>query len=88
MIDWSAEIVEKYELEVVSSRKGRGSWIFETDHGLKLLKEYKGSVKRLEFEEAVLDTMKEARARPITSLHRASMVWDTAVGVMMEWPWK
>lgn len=62
MIDWNAEIVEKYELEVISSRKGRGTWIFETDRGLKLLKEYKGSVKRLEFEEAVLDTMKEASA--------------------------
>lgn len=62
MIDWGAEIVEKYGLEVINARKGRGSWIFETDQGLKLLKEYKGSVKRLEFEEAVLDTMKEAGA--------------------------
>ena len=62
VIDWGAEIVEKYGLEVINARKGRGSWIFETDQGLKLLKEYKGSVKRLEFEEAVLDTMKEAGA--------------------------
>ena len=62
MIDWGAEIVEKYGLEVINARKGRGSWIFETNQGLKLLKEYKGSVKRLEFEEAVLDTMKEAGA--------------------------
>ncbi len=62
VIDWGTEIVEKYELEVINIRKGRGSWIFETDQGLKLLKEYKGSVKRLEFEEAVLDTMKEAGA--------------------------
>lgn len=60
MIDWGTEIVEKYGLEVINARKGRGSWIFETNQGLKLLKEYKGSVKRLEFEEAVLDTMKEA----------------------------
>ncbi len=62
MIDWGTEIVEKYGLEIINARKGRGSWIFETDQGLKLLKEYKGSVKRLEFEEAVLDTMKEAGA--------------------------
>lgn len=62
VIDWSAEIVEKYELELVNGRKGRGSWIFETNRGLKLLKEYKGSIKRLEFEEAVLDTMKDAGA--------------------------
>ena len=62
VIDWGAEIAGKYGLEVNSVRKGRGSWIFETDQGLKLLKEYKGSVKRLEFEEAVLDTMKDAGA--------------------------
>ncbi len=62
MIDWGTEIVEKYGLEVINARKGRGSWIFETDQGLKLLKEYKGSAKRLEFEEAVLDTMKEAES--------------------------
>ncbi len=62
MIDWSVEITGKYDLNVESVRKGRGAWIFETDHGLKLLKEYKGSVKRLEFEEAVLGTMKHAGA--------------------------
>ena len=62
VIDWGTEIAGKYGLEVNSVRKGRGSWIFETDQGLKLLKEYKGSVKRLEFEEAVLDTMKDAGA--------------------------
>ena len=62
MIDWGAEIAEKYELEVINGRKGRGSWIFETDHGLKVLKEYKGSMKRLEFEEAVLDTISSTGA--------------------------
>lgn len=62
MIDWNTEVTGKYELEVESVRKGRGAWIFETNCGLKLLKEYKGSVKRLEFEEAVLDTMKDAGA--------------------------
>lgn len=62
VIDWGTEIVEKYDLEIVSGRKGRGSWIFETNRGLKLLKEYKGSVKRLEFEEEVLNTLKDAGA--------------------------
>ena len=60
MIDWGMEAAEKYGLEITNARRGRGSWIFETNQGLMLLKEYKGSSKRLEFEEAVLDTMKEA----------------------------
>ena len=60
MIDWSTELVGTYELTVTNTRKGRGAWIFETDRGLLLLKEYKGTVKRLEFEEAVLSTMEDA----------------------------
>ena len=59
MIDWSTELVGTYELTVTNTRKGRGAWIFETDLGLLLLKEYKGTVKRLEFEEAVLGTMED-----------------------------
>lgn len=60
MIDWNTEAAGKYELEIESMRKGRGAWIFETDRGLMLLKEYKGSVKRLEFEELVLGAMADA----------------------------
>lgn len=54
MNDWNAEAAERYEFEVESIRRGRGAWLLETDQGLKLLKEYKGSVRRLEFEETVL----------------------------------
>ena len=57
MTDWSAEVTENYGLQVENLRKGRGSWILETDRGLKLLKEYKGSVRRLEFEALVLGTV-------------------------------
>lgn len=60
MNDWNTEVTGRYELEVENLRKGRGAWILETDQGLKLLKEYKGSVKRLEFEEMVLAAVKDA----------------------------
>ena len=48
------EALEQYDMEVISVRKGRGSWICETDRGVSLLKEYRGTVKRLEFEDEVL----------------------------------
>lgn len=51
------EALEQYELEIFSVRKGRGSWICETEDGCKLLKEYRGTVKRLEFEDQVLDQL-------------------------------
>ena len=59
MNDCNTEVTGQYELEVENLRKGRGAWILETDRGLKLLKVYKGSVKRLEFEEMVLDVVKD-----------------------------
>ena len=31
------EVLEQYEVEILSVRKGRGAWICETDKGLKLL---------------------------------------------------
>ena len=36
------EALEQYDMEVRTVRKGRGSWICETDQGCRLLKEYRG----------------------------------------------
>lgn len=54
MIDRYLEALEQYEMEIISVRKGRGAWICETDQGLKLLREYRGTVRRLEIEEQIL----------------------------------
>ena len=42
------EALEQYDMEVRAVRKGRGSWICETDQGCRLLKEYRGTARRLE----------------------------------------
>ena len=54
MNDWNTDVIEKYDLTVEKLRRGRGAWVAETDRGLMLLKEYKGSQKRLQMEETVL----------------------------------
>lgn len=54
MNDSYLEVLRQYEGEVTGVRRGRGAWICEYPDGLKLLKEYRGTVKRLEFEDAVL----------------------------------
>ena len=46
--------------KIFSVRRGRGSWICETDKGLRLLREYKGTTKRLEFEEEVLNILQNS----------------------------
>ena len=64
------EALEQYDMEVRAVRKGRGSWICETDQGCRLLKEYRGTVKRLEFEDEVLRILgykEEACGRTSTS---------------------
>ena len=48
------EVLKQYALQVKSVRKGRGAWISETEQGAKSLREYQGTVKRLEFEDLVL----------------------------------
>lgn len=54
------EVLSQYDLHVTAVRRGRGSWICETSEGLKLLKEYKGTVKRIEFEDQVLEQVQKS----------------------------
>ena len=41
VIDWKEEAEKTYGFRVDVLRRGRGSWILETDLGLRLLKEYR-----------------------------------------------
>ena len=62
MNERNTEVLEKYDLEVQALRRGRGAWLCETDQGVKLLREYKGTVRRLEFEETVLAYLEKQEA--------------------------
>lgn len=57
MNDNYVEVLKKYEGEAVEVRRGRGAWVCIYTNGVRLLKEYRGSVRRLEFEEAVLENL-------------------------------
>lgn len=58
MNDNYLEVLQQYEGEVKNVRRGRGAWICEREDGVKLLKEYKGTTKRLEFEAEVLGAVR------------------------------
>ena len=60
MIEKYTEVLSQYELEILDVRRGRGAWLCETNQGLKLLREYKGTIKRLEFEDQVFTQLEEA----------------------------
>ena len=59
MNDCYLEVLQQYEGETLEVRRGRGAWICERNDGLKLLKEYRGTLRRLEFEEAVLHELRD-----------------------------
>ncbi|MDY3919269.1 MAG: CotS family spore coat protein [Candidatus Limivivens sp.] len=48
-------IIEQYDLQVQSFRRGRGSFLLETDRGLKLLTEFSGTDRRLRFQNSICE---------------------------------
>lgn len=65
MNDNYLDVLQQYEGETERVRRGRGAWICEGPDGIRLLKEYRGSVKRLEFEETVLQELKNHEIRQV-----------------------
>lgn len=59
MNDRALAVLEKYDIEVLRSWKGRGAILCETKTGIKILKEYKGSEERLRIQQQMLETIKE-----------------------------
>ena len=55
MNDWGKSVLEQYDVEVRSTRKGRGALLCETNQGLMILQEYMGSIQRMEEESRVLN---------------------------------
>lgn len=54
------KILEQYDLQIKNIHRGRGSYICETPTGPILLKEYHGSVQKLEFMEKISNKLMES----------------------------
>lgn len=59
MNDRAVSVLDKYDIEVLRSWKGRGAILCETKTGVKILKEYKGRSNRLLLQQKLLQTIKE-----------------------------
>ena len=62
------QVLEQYPFLVNQTYKGRGTLILDTDQGLKILKEYKGSEARADFLYHVLMYLKENGQRRVDSI--------------------
>ncbi len=52
-------VLEEYALDVRGARRGRGSFLVETDKGLKLLSEFSGTEGRLAFQSRIMERLAE-----------------------------
>ena len=59
MNDRALKVLEQYDLEVISTRRGRGSYILETAQGLRILSDYTGSENKALFQNRVLEQIRE-----------------------------
>lgn len=58
--DKGLSVLEQYDLVSENTYRGRGTLLCETKQGLKMIKPYTGSVKRLEKINQILEHLKEA----------------------------
>lgn len=52
-------VLEKYDIEVLRSWKGRGAILCDTKTGIKILREYKGSLEKLSVQQRLLEKIEE-----------------------------
>lgn len=87
------EVLSQYELEILDVKRGRGAWLCESSQGLKLLREYKGTLKRLEFEDQVFSQMKESCRLKVDTYVRnkegelLSSAEDGTRWIVKDWYW-
>lgn len=91
MNEKSLKLLEQYDLELISARRGRGSYICETSLGKKLLTDYTGSEKKIVFTNQLLEHM-EQKGLHYTDKVMASREgsylcrdWDDNTCVLKDW---
>lgn len=57
--DRAVSILEKYELTIEKTKKGRGAIIADTDKGMKILTEYQGYREKVDFLERIMEEIRK-----------------------------
>ncbi len=91
MNEKSLKVLEQYEIEVLGTRRGRGSYICETNRGKVLLANCAASEKKMAFVNRLLEAMRE-RGYPFADIVLAnregkllSMDRDEEVYIVKDW---
>ncbi len=77
MNDRAVSVLSEYDFEVIRTWKGRGSILFETPEGIRILKEYTGFTDKLTIQNALLTHIREAGGIPVEEIlpNKEGMLW-------------
>ena len=91
MNDRALKVLEQYELEIISTRRGRGSYIFETPDGLRILCDYAGSENKALFQNCVMGKIRDGGYERVDMIlpnkegNLISRDWEENKYVVKEW---
>ena len=77
MNDRAVSVLSEYDFEVIRTWKGRGSILFETPQGLRILKEYNGFTDKLTAQNALLAHIREEGGLMVEEIlpNKEGMLW-------------
>lgn len=91
MNDRALKVLEQYELEIISTRRGRGSYICETAQGLKILCDYTGSENKALFQNRIMRQIREGGYEKVDMIlpnKEGGLIcedWDGSRYVVKDW---
>ncbi|MCI8319334.1 MAG: CotS family spore coat protein [Lachnospiraceae bacterium] len=91
MNDRALKILEQYDLEILSTRRGRGSYICETPQGLRILCDYTGSENKALFQNCIMEKIREGGYEKVDKIlpnREGALIsrdWEQNKYVVKEW---
>lgn len=77
MNDRAVSVLSEYDFEVIRTWKGRGSILFETPEGIRILKEYTGFTEKLTLQNALLSHIRNTSGISVEEIlpNKEGMLW-------------
>lgn len=82
MNDRALKVLEQYELDIISTRRGRGSYILETSQGLRILSDYNGSEDKALFQNCVVKRIQEG------GYEKSDLIFPNKEGKLISRDWE
>ena len=91
MNDRALKVLEQYDLEILGTKRGRGSYICETPQGLRILCDYQGTENKAQFQNMVMKKIRSGGYEKVDVIlpnkegKLISRDWEENPYVVKEW---